>query len=235
MEDSHVRTVFCDYFSETVQFYSYQVHVRIAWPSGRTVFAITRFCIRTEHWTILKCWTASGRLAKTFQTVSTTEIQLSVEIGKAWPSVQTVLLWCPDVFNAEASRHCKATGRLQRSIWTVAQEPVVLTWKLHRIFMDIFLETCNHTHGMKWDTVHITWRLWIESIILLKSNHYIKCFCQPECCQYKILTNSPFGHSGTKKHLTSLKIHSKSKTKNTPHFCLKRTKGKQSIRENHNY
>jgi hypothetical protein len=60
--------------------------------------------------------------------------------------------------------------------------------KLHGIFMDIFLETCDHTHGMKWDTVHITWRLWIEQIILLKSNHYKKCFCQPECCQYKILT-----------------------------------------------
>jgi hypothetical protein len=72
----------------------------------------------------------------------------------------------------------------------VAQEPAVLTRKLHGIFMDIFVETCDHTHGMKWDTVHITWRLWIEPIILLKSNHYIKCFCQPECCQYKILTGS---------------------------------------------
>jgi hypothetical protein len=32
---------------------------------------------------------------------------------------------------------------------TVEQEPPVLTWKLHGIFMDIFLETCDHTHGMK--------------------------------------------------------------------------------------
>jgi hypothetical protein len=99
-----------------------------------------------------------------------------------------VLLWRPDVFNAEASRHCGASERLLRPIRTVAQEPVVLTWKLHGIFMDIFLETCGHTHGMKWDTVHITWRLWIEPIIHLKSNRYIKCFCQPECCQHKILT-----------------------------------------------
>jgi len=53
--------------------------------------------------------------------------------------------------------------------------------------MDIFLETYDHTHGMKWDTVHITWRLWVEPINLLKSNRYIKYFCQPECCQYKII------------------------------------------------
>jgi hypothetical protein len=85
-------------------------------------------------------------------------------------------------------RHCRASRRLQRLIRTVTQESVVLTWKLHGIFIEIFLETCDHTHGMKWDTVHITWRLWIEPIILLKSNRYIKCFCQPECCQYKILT-----------------------------------------------
>jgi hypothetical protein len=85
-------------------------------------------------------------------------------------------------------RHCGASRRLKRPFWTVAQEPAILAWKLHGIFIGIFLETCDHTHGMKWDTVHITWRLWIEPIILLKSNHYIKCFCQPECYQYKILT-----------------------------------------------
>jgi hypothetical protein len=119
--------------------------------------------------------------------MSITEIQLCVEIGEAWPSVWTVLLWRPNVFNVKASRHCRASGRLQRPVWTIAQEPIVLTWKLHGIFMDIFLETCDQTHGMKWDTVQITWRLWIELIILLKSNHYIKYFCQPECWPYKIL------------------------------------------------
>jgi hypothetical protein len=40
------------------------------------------------------------------------------------------------------------------------------------------------------NTVHITWRLWKERIILLKGNRYIRCFCQLECCQYKILTES---------------------------------------------
>jgi hypothetical protein len=154
---------------------------------------------------------------------------------KILEGVRTVLLWRPDVFNAEASRCCGASRRLQRLVQTVAHEHAVLILKLYGIFMDIFLETCDHTHGMKWDTVHITWRLWIEPIILLKSNHYIKRFCQPECYQYKILTNSSFIHSGTKKILIGLEIHSRSKTKNTPPFCLKRTKGKQSIRENHNY
>jgi hypothetical protein len=70
-----------------------------------------------------------------------------------------------------------------------------------------------------------------QPIVLLKCNHYIKYFCQPECCQHKILKNFPFGHSGTKKHLTSLEIHSRSKTKNSPPSCLKRTNDKQSIRE----
>jgi hypothetical protein len=103
-----------------------------------------------------------------------------------------VFRWCcPDVrtfFNTEASRHCGPLGHLQRHVQTVAQEPTVLTWKFHGIFIDIFLKTCDYTQGMKWDTVHITWRLWIEHIIQLKSNRYIKYFCQPECCQYKILT-----------------------------------------------
>jgi hypothetical protein len=62
-EVSHVRTIFCDHLSETVQFYPYQVHVWTAWPSVWTVFVITPFCVRTEHWNILKCWTASERVA----------------------------------------------------------------------------------------------------------------------------------------------------------------------------
>jgi len=85
-EVSHVRAVFYDCLSETAQFYPYQVHNRTAWLSVRTVFAITLFCVQTEHWNILKCWTAtgrvatsSGRLAETSLTMSTSEIQLSVE------------------------------------------------------------------------------------------------------------------------------------------------------------
>jgi hypothetical protein len=74
MEDSHVWTVFYDRVSETAQLFPYQVHVRTAWPSVRTVFAITPFCVQTKHWNILKCWTASGRLAETSLTVSTSEI-----------------------------------------------------------------------------------------------------------------------------------------------------------------
>jgi hypothetical protein len=44
-EVSYVRTVFCDCLSETAQFYPYQVQVRTAWLSVRTVFAITPFCV----------------------------------------------------------------------------------------------------------------------------------------------------------------------------------------------
>jgi hypothetical protein len=67
---------------------------------------------------------------------------------------------CRDFLNtegvAEDSKHCGASGRLQRPVRTVAQELAVLTWKLHGILMDIFLQTCDHTHGMKLDTIHIT-------------------------------------------------------------------------------
>jgi hypothetical protein len=85
-EDSHVRTVFCDRLLETVQFFPYQVHVRTAWPSVWTVFAITPFCIRTKVRNILNSWiasgcvaTSSGQLAETSITMLTFEIQLSVE------------------------------------------------------------------------------------------------------------------------------------------------------------
>jgi hypothetical protein len=132
--------------------------------SDNLLYLLSALVKETQN--ILKCWTSSGRvatssrrLAETSQTVPTTEIQLRVELGEAWPSFKTMLLWRPDVFNTEGSRHCGASGRLPRPVQTVAQEPVVLTWKLHGIFMDIFLETCDHTHGMKWDTVHVTWRL----------------------------------------------------------------------------
>jgi hypothetical protein len=74
-------------------------------------------------------------------------------------------------------------------------------------------------------------QLQIEPIFLLESNLYIKCFCQPEYCQYKILTNSPFGHSGTKITGPVSKYILGPKIKNTPPFYLKRTKGKHSIRE----
>jgi hypothetical protein len=51
-KDSHVWTVFCDRLSETAQLFPYQVHLWTAWPNIRTVFAITPFCVRTEHWNI---------------------------------------------------------------------------------------------------------------------------------------------------------------------------------------
>jgi hypothetical protein len=124
-EVSLFRTVFCD---------------RLFRRSSLSLLSV----LVKETQNILECWVvsrhvamSSGRLAETFQIVST-EIQLRVEIGEAWPSVQTVLLWRPDVSKAEASIHWGASGCLQRPVQTVAQEPAVLTWKLHGIFIDIF-------------------------------------------------------------------------------------------------
>jgi hypothetical protein len=52
-------------------------------------------------------------------------------------------------------------------------------------------------------------------------------FVKIECSQSH--TNKlPLWPFWDKNHLIGLKIHSWSKTKNTPPFCLKRTKGKQS-------
>jgi hypothetical protein len=49
-----------------------------------------------------------------------------------------------------------------------------------------------------------------------------------ECSQK--LTNSPFGHSGTKITCPVKNTKIGPKLKNTPYFCLKMTKGKQSIK-----
>jgi hypothetical protein len=105
--------------------------------------------IKTCAESFLETWKVSGPCCPSVGTVAVSrsmskhEIRLRVEIGEAWPSVWTVLPWRPDVFDAEASRHCRASGRLQRPVRTIAQEPAILTWKLHGIFMDIFLETCD--------------------------------------------------------------------------------------------
>jgi hypothetical protein len=147
--------------------------------------------------------------------------------------IRTVLLCHPDIFKANCwtLRGVRMTSKSRPDGCTgTGCSDLELAWNLH----GHLLETCDHTHGMKWDTVHITWRLWIELIILLKNNHYIKCFCHPECSQHKILTNFPFGHSGTKKTWPVWKYILCPKTKNTLPFCHKRTKGKHSIKKNHN-
>jgi hypothetical protein len=185
--------VFYDILSETAQFYLYQVYVRTAWPSVLTVFIkiISSFERTLEYSEILDIvrmcfyvvWTACRDFPNSVDFWNPTPCWILIDLASG--------RCCSDVRTSSSlsAGHWGVSGRLKRSVRTVAQEPAVLTWKLHGIFMDIFLETCDHTHGMKWDTVHITWRLWIEPIILLKSNCYIKCFCQLECCQYKILTS----------------------------------------------
>jgi len=87
------------------------------WSSLYLLFVLVK-----ETWNILECWTSSGsvatssrRLVESSQIVSTAEIQLCVEIGEAWPSVRTVLLWHTDVFNAKAYRHCGESRRLHRN------------------------------------------------------------------------------------------------------------------------
>lgn len=97
-----------------------------------------------ETQNILERWVASEgvamsskSLAETSQIVST-EIQLCVKLRVTWPRVHTVLLGRPHGCKAEGSRHLGAFESLQRPVQTVAQEPAVLIWKLHWIFMDIF-------------------------------------------------------------------------------------------------
>jgi hypothetical protein len=59
---------------------------------------------------------------------------------------------------------------------------------------------------------------------LFAASLHISDFVQTQN-EAKILTNSPFGHSGTKNHLTDLEIHSRSKMKITPPFLSQRDKG----------
>jgi len=105
-------------------------------------------------------------------------------------------------------RHCGASGRLQRLVRMVAQELVDLAWNYGRTLHGHLLEACDQSHALIWTLSEYIKILNKHQSSCLKSNHYIKCFCHPECSQHKILTNSSFGHFGT-KHLAGLEIHSR--------------------------
>jgi hypothetical protein len=194
------------------------------------VFSITLLSVRTESLKYSEkldsVRTSSGRLAETSQTMSTTEIQLCVEIGEAWPSVRTMLLWCPDIFNAEASRHCGVSGRLKMARLdgcTGTGFSVFSVLEFARNLHGHLLETCDQSHVLKWtlsiymktlkrtDHPPYAWRIWKEPIILLICNHYIKCFCHPKCSQHKILTKGSstayLGLSATPSLMSSSAIY----------------------------
>jgi hypothetical protein len=82
-----------------------------------------------------------------------------------------------------------------RAIWTEAWDPISLTWNLHRIFFELleahFWNEDSEINGIpnKMATLH-------------KSN-----FVKQNAANH-ILTNSPFGHFGTKITWPILKIHS---------------------------
>jgi hypothetical protein len=130
MEVSHVRTVFCDCLSK-----------------------IAPFCIWTEHWNILKCWTVSGRvatssrrLAETSQTMSTSEIQLRVEwwltlhpdgVALSFRRLQYNLLdtpGSPDAFKGSSGRLHRNRliwlGICKDSSWTSSRSLWSVTWAL---------------------------------------------------------------------------------------------------------
>jgi len=165
---------------------------RLDRASGRFSLSLLSASVK-ETQIILKHWVASryvttsfGRLAETSQIVST-EIQLHVKLGVAWPRVQTAtklkLLDTegrPDAFKG-LSRQLHRNrlfwhGNCMESSWTSSRNLWPVTW-------------------LEIKTVHITWKLWKEPTILLKRNRYIKFFCQPEGCQHKILTHVHVGGS----------------------------------------
>jgi len=102
-EVSLVRMVLCDILSETAQFYLYQVLVRTAWPSVRTVFAKifssfernSRIFWNTGHRPDVLPRHPVGlqRLPKQCRLLKSNSL-----LNTDWPSVRTVLLWRPDVF-----------------------------------------------------------------------------------------------------------------------------------------
>jgi hypothetical protein len=114
-----------------------------------------------------------------------------------WPSVRTVLLWRPDVFII-----------LCKILWGVRTPSKALpdsctgtgcfVLDFARTLHGHLLEACDQLLSLIWTLFEYMNILDWKPTILLIWNHYIKCFCYPEYSQHKILTNSPFGHSGTK-------------------------------------
>jgi len=178
-ENRLVQTVFCDILSEKTQFYLYQVHVRTAWPSVRTVFAkILSLFDRNSgifwntglHSDVFPCCLDGlQRLPKQFRLLKSNSL-LNID----WPSVWTMLLWCPDGF-------------------------IVICWTLRSVRMPSKARSdgCTGTDcfcllfckDSSWTSLSSLWSVIVFDLIiaeyvkilnwkptiLLKSNPYIKC------------------------------------------------------------
>jgi hypothetical protein len=90
------------------------------------------------------------------------------------------------------------------------------------------LESTQNLLWTSWNTF-LKRRLWKILHPWLKQQHY-KIVILSNRLQPTQTNKLPIWLFRDKNHLTSLKIHSRSKTKNTPPFCLKMTNGKQSIK-----
>jgi hypothetical protein len=89
-EVSLFRTVFYDILSETAQFYHYQVHVRTAWPSIRTVF--TKILSAFEQNSGI-FWNTGHRLDSLQRLPKQCRLMKSNSLlNTDWPSVRMVLL-----------------------------------------------------------------------------------------------------------------------------------------------
>jgi hypothetical protein len=92
-----IRTIFCNILSETAQFYLYQVHIRTAWPSVRTVFAKILFTFERNSgifWTTGHHPDVLPRRPKGLQRLpkQCRLLKLNTLLNTDWPSVRTVLL-----------------------------------------------------------------------------------------------------------------------------------------------
>jgi hypothetical protein len=118
-------------------------------------------------------------------------------LNNDWPSVQMLVLWRPDVFIVI----CK-TLRSVRTPSKACPESCTGTscfvLDFARTLHGHLLEACHQLLCLIWTLSEYMKILNWKPIILLICNNYIKCFCNPEYSQHKILTNSPFGYSGTK-------------------------------------
>jgi hypothetical protein len=172
MENSLVQTVFCDIFSETAQFYLYQVLVRTTWPSVRTVFAKILSAFERNSgifWTIGHRSDVLPRLLDGLQRLpkQCRILKSNSLLNTDWPSVRTVLLWHPNSFIVICW-----TLRSVRTPSKARPEGCTGTgWfglEFVRNLHGHILEACDQSHALKWTL--------FEYMKTLKKNRS-SCYC----------------------------------------------------------
>jgi hypothetical protein len=186
--------------------------VRTGYHVVRTVATIFPYlCLEKKSWSLIEHWESSGRAAETSGRMQAGVVWSFSTQRKVRTEIHVVrtdyaFVWCA------SGRYVTSSGRLMH--WT-AGRPNGMTRRP------------DGWQGTEFSDLQSVQNLlehfWITEF-LLKSIFTTKWFFQQNVANYK-LTNSPFGHSGTKITLP-VKNTIPVQIKITPFFCHKGTKGK---------